>query len=340
MLSLRLLMSAILIPLAVGLFALDATLGPAAPIFGAVIVVTGALMASEMVVMLRNRVPKLSRADVVIVVAAVIGVGWATHSLPFMLERGNVLVSAPTNHWGQALSGWLQGSQDGRWTSLRWYSSIVFAVGASGLVVMLWTIGNLVVAAIRIEHGSLAIGEVAAILSAKLFIAGYIGGTMLLTSQIRWISKDGFESMRVLAALLIATKIGDVGGYFAGRYLGKRRPLKVLSPNKTGAGFVGAIITGSAASSLWLYATEPVGLGFGSLAGYSIYLLPGLLMAMLGILGDLVESLIKRDAGVKDASQSLPGFGGVLDLLDSPLFTGATLVSVYAVAMSLFLLFN
>lgn len=340
MLSLRLLMSAILIPLAVGLFALDATLGPAAPIFGVVVVVTGALMASEMVTMLRNRVPKLSRVDVVIVVAAIISIGWATHALPALQRRGDIQINYSSNFWGQSLIGWLLGSQDGHWTSIRWFSSIVFAAGAGCLVTMLWTIGNLVVAAIRIERGSLAIGEITAILATKLFIAGYIGGTMLLTSQIRWISKDGFESMRLLGALLIATKLGDVGGYFAGRYLGKRRPLKVLSPNKTGAGFVGAIITGSAASALWLHATEPVGLGFGWWAGFSFYLLPGLLMALLGILGDLVESLIKRDAGVKDASQSLPGFGGVLDLLDSPLFTGATLVSVYAVAMSLFLLFN
>jgi phosphatidate cytidylyltransferase len=122
-----------------------------------------------------------------------------------------------------------------------------------------------------------------------------------------------------LVYLLLVTKITDVGAYFVGRLWGKTKLSPNLSPKKTVegavAGFVSAVLVSMLLSSC---GHRFFGTAFSLSFSESIWL--GMLMGIFGQVGDLAESLLKRDAVVKD-SNTLPGLGGVLDMVDSLLFT-------------------
>jgi len=124
-----------------------------------------------------------------------------------------------------------------------------------------------------------------------------------------------------LASLIIVVKMGDTGAYTVGRLIGRRKMAPVLSPGKTIEGAVGALAFacfGAYAAFQWLVPALATGEGHASTAwGWLPF---GLLVGLTGLFGDLAESLIKRDAGCKDSSRWLPGFGGVLDIFDSILF--------------------
>ena len=117
----------------------------------------------------------------------------------------------------------------------------------------------------------------------------------------------------LLLAVVMTTVVADVSAYFVGRAFGRVKLAPSISPGKTREGAIGGVV----AASLW------VGLMawyLGLVAGVSGLLLEALAGAFLGVfavLGDLWESLLKRQAGVKDSSQLLPGHGGVLDRMDA-----------------------
>lgn len=117
---------------------------------------------------------------------------------------------------------------------------------------------------------------------------------------------------------VLLTWASDIGAYFVGRAFGKRKLMPSVSPGKTIAGAVGALVV--TALSSWLFAqfllTPIIQLGF--VRGGA--LLFGLLVSVAAQVGDLAESLIKREGGVKDSSHLIPGHGGVLDRFDSLLF--------------------
>jgi len=122
-----------------------------------------------------------------------------------------------------------------------------------------------------------------------------------------------------LVYLILVTKITDVGAYFVGRLWGKKKLSPNLSPKKTIEGAVAGFIAAVLASMLMSYCGNRFFDGSFSLSfSESIWL--GMLMGIFGQIGDLAESLLKRDAVVKD-SNTLPGLGGVLDMVDSLLFT-------------------
>jgi len=110
----------------------------------------------------------------------------------------------------------------------------------------------------------------------------------------------------------------DIGAYAFGRMFGKRKLMPSVSPGKTVAGAIGGVI--AAIASCWFYVTvflKP----FGHLALTPIgMILFAIAISIAGQTGDLAESLLKRDAGVKDSSSLLPGHGGILDRFDSLLF--------------------
>jgi phosphatidate cytidylyltransferase len=120
-----------------------------------------------------------------------------------------------------------------------------------------------------------------------------------------------------LAYLIVVTKITDVGGYFVGRLWGKRKLAPLLSPKKTVEGAVAGFFCAVLASILCGILGRGVN-GFNLGIWQSLWL--GALIGILGQIGDLAESLLKRDAFVKD-SNSLPGLGGILDMTDSLLLT-------------------
>lgn len=138
---------------------------------------------------------------------------------------------------------------------------------------------------------------------------GLLGGFLV-------VMRKEYSGWLVLAILMV-TKSYDIGAYFTGRWLGRNKLIEWLSPGKTWEGLFGGVVVSSlvgmaAASLSGLDAGSPrmpliVGMGMGALFG------------LIGQGGDLVASLMKRDAGIKDYSATLPGFGGVLDVVDSPL---------------------
>jgi phosphatidate cytidylyltransferase len=146
----------------------------------------------------------------------------------------------------------------------------------------------------------------------------YIGGLLTTTSLLR---RD-FGAGWVLLALSIAW-VADTGGYFVGRRWGSAKLYPAVSPNKTWAGLYGAL-TGStlagAVASLTYLRELPWLHG----------LLLGLLGGLIGQLGDLVESLLKRSVGAKDSGSMIPGHGGILDRIDALLFVAPT-TYLYAV---------
>src|SRR5262249_13130228 len=116
-----------------------------------------------------------------------------------------------------------------------------------------------------------------------------------------------------LVLAIFVPKFCDVGAYFTGRFLGRHRATPVLSPKKTWEGFAGGMVA-SVATALAVHAIGP---GFTSWPSAVAF---GLVGGVVGIVGDLAESMVKRDCQRKDASAVVPGFGGVLDVVDSIVF--------------------
>lgn len=116
--------------------------------------------------------------------------------------------------------------------------------------------------------------------------------------------------------------LSDSSAYYIGTRLGRRKLYPQLSPNKTVEGAIGSIIGGIAGSYilsiLFLRPSHPIFVLSRNLSGTDILIL-GIIIGVGCIIGDLVESMFKRDAGVKDSSNLIPGHGGILDKIDSSL---------------------
>ncbi|MCL4219847.1 MAG: phosphatidate cytidylyltransferase [Phycisphaerales bacterium] len=151
-------------------------------------------------------------------------------------------------------------------------------------------------------------GSAAAAGGALLGVAylGMMFGFMVLIRR-EW-------SAWVLLWLITTTKASDIGAYFVGRSIGRHKLIPWLSPGKTWEGAFGGVAFSAGMGALGI-----VVLGsqwpMGALGGLAF----GVALSVVGQIGDLVMSLLKRDAGAKDAGSSLPGFGGILDVLDSVL---------------------
>lgn len=120
--------------------------------------------------------------------------------------------------------------------------------------------------------------------------------------------------------VLLLTKSCDIGAFFTGTLLGRHKLIVWLSPGKTWEGLAGglALATIVGVFGAWLTqrsaAEAPLALWQGAVLGVSL--------GLAGQMGDLAASLFKRDAGLKDSARTLPGFGGLLDIIDSPLLAG------------------
>jgi phosphatidate cytidylyltransferase len=136
-----------------------------------------------------------------------------------------------------------------------------------------------------------------------LIYLGLVGGFFLALR----IEIGLWQALMVVAAV----KCSDIGAYTFGKLFGKHRFSPRISPGKTWEGFVGAVIFAAAVS--FAFAS-----GFGIMPVGSA-LIFGACLAFVGQMGDLAESMIKRDAHQKDSSNRVPGFGGILDVIDSPL---------------------
>ncbi|MFM9069234.1 MAG: phosphatidate cytidylyltransferase [Planctomycetota bacterium] len=154
----------------------------------------------------------------------------------------------------------------------------------------------------------------------SVFYLGTLGGFLIL---LRCWSGNA-AGWLALVSMIAIVKMSDTGAYFAGRLCGRHPLAPILSPKKTWEGVFGGVLASVLAAGLFFHILWPrlVGEGTGSIASTSPpaawrWILYGVLLALAGITGDLAESLLKRDAQIKDAGRRLPGMGGILDLLDS-----------------------
>jgi phosphatidate cytidylyltransferase len=115
---------------------------------------------------------------------------------------------------------------------------------------------------------------------------------------------------------IIVTKFSDSGAYAVGSLIGKHKMIPRISPGKTWEGFGGAIVVSTLASVLFAYCFRDKLFGMNWI--HAVIL--GVILSVSAVVGDLIESLFKREAGVKDSGNLFPGIGGILDLLDSLLF--------------------
>ncbi|BCJ54739.1 hypothetical protein Asp14428_62140 [Actinoplanes sp. NBRC 14428] len=183
-------------------------------------------------------------------------------------------------------------------TGLAWYAgsdALELGLAATLLAALVWRFS---------EHKA---GFRRDIVAAAL-VAVYV--PFLLSFGVLLVKPDDGVS-RVLCTLL-AVVLSDTGGYAAGVFFGKHPMAPTISPKKSWEGFAGSVTAAAVGSSLLLYFMLDIPFGWG--------LLFGAVISVSAVVGDLAESMLKRDIGIKDMSNLLPGHGGVMDRLDSILF--------------------
>lgn len=158
---------------------------------------------------------------------------------------------------------------------------------------------------VRLTDGSEGMFVDVSASSFLLMYLGVFGGVTMLMLR----SETG--AFQVMAFILI-TALSDTGGYLVGSFIGKHPILPKLSPKKSWQGLAGSILF----AGLFAIFVLPLWFGISSEQG----LILGVVLAIVGTMGDFFESAIKRDLGVKDFSQTLPGHGGMMDRLDSLAF--------------------
>jgi phosphatidate cytidylyltransferase len=187
-------------------------------------------------------------------------------------------------------------------------------ISASGMVATA-TAMMLVVALLRMARGRDPQGSL--MLAGGTLLAGVYGGVLLGF----WMLVRLEHSAWLLVAAILTTKSCDTGAYFTGMAIGRHKMIPWLSPKKSWEGLVGGVVTATAVGAAFAHfstalpnTTDHVPIWVGAVGGA--------LVALVGQAGDLAESAFKRDAGLKDSGRMIPGMGGVLDVLDSPLLTG------------------
>ncbi|AEV88137.1 phosphatidate cytidylyltransferase [Actinoplanes sp. SE50] len=195
-------------------------------------------------------------------------------------------------------------------TGLAWYEGadaltvgLVVTIGAA----VLWRLAD-GVAAVRRDFTSIVL------------IAVYVPFLLSFAAMLVRPEDDG--QWRVLATV-VAVVLSDTGGYAAGVFLGKHPMAPKISPKKSWEGFAGSITASAIGSGALLFFLMHVPVYYG--------LLFGAVLSVVAVLGDLAESMLKRDLGIKDMSNLLPGHGGLMDRLDSILFAVPTAYLLFAI---------
>ncbi|MGA2177482.1 MAG: phosphatidate cytidylyltransferase [Verrucomicrobiota bacterium] len=152
----------------------------------------------------------------------------------------------------------------------------------------------------------------------------YVPWLLNFIQKINFFGQAGVDGHYYVLYFVLVTKFSDCGAYATGSLIGRHKMIPRISPGKTWEGFGGAIVMSTAASVLFARWAGPHLTGM--TPAHSIIL--GIILSTAAVIGDLIESLFKREAGLKDSGHSFPGIGGILDLLDSLLFN-APLMYLY-----------
>lgn len=158
-------------------------------------------------------------------------------------------------------------------------------------------------------------------LGTEVLIVSYVGVLLAVTTQLRWVAGDEAGYL-VLGSLVVCAKGGDVGAYTLGRLFGTVKLAPNLSPGKTREGAIGAVVGAGLCGWLWLEFATPLFNTSWTAPAWYWAVLYGCVIGVVGLIGDLCESFLKRDVGKKDSAALFPGFGGLLDLLDSVMYAG------------------
>jgi phosphatidate cytidylyltransferase len=282
MLCWRLLVSAILVPSLIGLFYADQTTGRAASLLLIFCCLVAVRNSWELTDLLRVRN--------------------LNPSFPVTAALSLLVIASAWAH-----TRFAAGTQQPALASLGWITAAM-------------TLGFLVLLAYQAWQYQEP-GKSMESLGANLLTLMYAGVLLAVTAQLRWFPRHE-TGYFALASMIICVKSGDTFAYAFGRLWGRRKMAPKLSPGKTGMGLVGAIFGSLLGAWLWLTFAGPLFSAAPKAAALHVVLAYGFTVGMAGLIGDLCESLIKRDVQKKDSAALMPGFGGLLDLVDSPLFAG------------------
>ena len=197
-------------------------------------------------------------------------------------------------------------------TGLPVHSNNVYLVLMAAMTVA----GGLAIARGQVASGALA--DAGATLLAPIYIGLPLGALAALRGYVgNYAVRSDFpgpfgDGRAVVLLLMLVIVVSDSAQYYTGRAFGRRKLSPAISPKKTVEGAIGGVVFGTLTMTLGgLYVfRSPL---------WTLAIL-GAVLSLLGIVGDLFESLLKRSAGVKDSSNLIPGHGGVLDRIDSWLF--------------------
>lgn len=184
------------------------------------------------------------------------------------------------------------------------------------LTLVLFVIAVLVSQSFRFikDFSKMLIGAGATVIGV-LYVA-FLGG-FLISTRLGFENAPGL-STHLLGYFFLVIMGSDVGAYFTGRALGKHKLAPKISPGKTWEGLIGGVVAAAgfaALATFWFFPEFP----------YQFSIPLGIVMAVVGVLGDLAESAMKRGSNTKDAASTLPGHGGLLDRMDSLLFNAPIL---------------
>ena len=199
-----------------------------------------------------------------------------------------------------------------------WILAFGFYAGA------MWLLGIMIWALLRRAPGDRPLSAVAVTVFGVLY-AGLLPAFLIVIRH----SQDGLKSWRgawLVFFPLVVTWVCDTAAMFGGKAMGGPKLAPTVSPGKTRSGTIAGIVAGMAVAPLFSrLALEPMGV---VIPLWQLLLLAGV-WTVIGQLGDLAESLFKREVGVKDSSALIPGHGGVLDRLDSLYFVVPTAALLY-----------
>lgn len=155
-----------------------------------------------------------------------------------------------------------------------------------------------------------------------IHLIGYVTLPFLIITQLPYL--NGNYSPFLLLSIFIMIWCNDTFAYICGRLLGKHKLYEKISPKKTIEGFIGGLLFTQLAAFI-IYKTSSLQISL------IAWLLIALAISVLGTVGDLIESKYKRQAGVKDSGNIMPGHGGILDRFDSILFAAPFLFLIYKI---------